>query len=56
MAHKDISRALSLRSEVGSPLSLGAIAREMLALAEPWGRADQDWTAMLLLLEDLSRA
>jgi hypothetical protein len=28
----------------------------MLALAEPWGRADQDWTAMLLLLEDLSRA
>jgi 4-hydroxybutyrate dehydrogenase / sulfolactaldehyde 3-reductase len=56
MAHKDISHALSLGSEVGSPLLLGAIAREMLALAEPWGRADQDWTAMLLLLEDLSRA
>ena len=48
--------ALSLGSEVGSPLLLGAIAREMLALAQPWGRADQDWTAMLLLLEDLSRA
>lgn len=56
MAHKDISHALSLGSEVGSPLLLGAIAREMLALAQPWGRADQDWTAMLLLLEDLSRA
>ena len=56
MAHKDISHALSLGSEVGSPLLLGAIAREMLSLAEPWGRADQDWTAMLLLLEDLSRA
>jgi hypothetical protein len=28
----------------------------MFALARPWGRADEDWTAMLLLLEDLSRA
>ncbi|MDA8108237.1 MAG: NAD(P)-binding domain-containing protein [Betaproteobacteria bacterium] len=56
MAHKDVSHALSLGAEAGSPLLLGAIAREMLALAGPWGRADQDWTAMLLLLEDLSRA
>ncbi|HEV2220692.1 MAG TPA: NAD-binding protein, partial [Casimicrobiaceae bacterium] len=56
MAHKDISHALSLGAEVGSPLLLGAIARAMLARAQPWGRADKDWTAMLLLLEDLSRA
>jgi hypothetical protein len=28
----------------------------MFALARPWGRADEDYTAMLLLLEDLSRA
>ena len=56
MAHKDVSHALNLGAELGSPLLLGAIAREMFALARPWGRADEDWTAMLLLLEDLSRA
>lgn len=56
MAHKDVSHALTLGSEVASPLLLGAIAREMFALAGPWGRADEDWTAMLLLLEDLCRA
>lgn len=56
MAHKDVSHALGLGAELGSPLLLGAIAREMFALARPWGRADEDWTAMLLLLEDLSRA
>ena len=56
MAHKDVSNALALGAEVNSPLLLGAIAREMFALAGPWGRADQDWTAMLLLLEDIARA
>jgi 4-hydroxybutyrate dehydrogenase/sulfolactaldehyde 3-reductase len=56
MAHKDVSHALTLGAEVGSPLLLGAIARELFALAKPWGRADEDWTAMLLLLEDLSKA
>jgi len=56
MAHKDVSHALNLGAELGSPLLLGGIAREMFALAKPWGRADEDWTAMLLLLEDLSRA
>jgi 4-hydroxybutyrate dehydrogenase/sulfolactaldehyde 3-reductase len=56
MAHKDVRHALTLGAELGSPLLLGAIAREMFALARPWGRADEDWTAMLLLLEDLSRA
>jgi 4-hydroxybutyrate dehydrogenase/sulfolactaldehyde 3-reductase len=56
MAHKDVSHALNLGAELGSPLLLGAIAREMFALARPWGRTDEDWTAMLLLLEDLSRA
>ncbi|HZZ95274.1 MAG TPA: NAD(P)-binding domain-containing protein [Usitatibacter sp.] len=56
MAHKDVSHALGLGAELGSPLLLGAIARELFALAKPWARADEDWTAMLLLLEDLSRA
>jgi len=56
MAQKDVGHALDLGAELGSPLLLGSIAREMFALARPWGRADEDWTAMLLLLEDLSRA
>lgn len=56
MAHKDVTHALSLGAELGSPLLLGAVAREMFSLARPWGRADEDWTAMLLLLEDVSRA
>jgi 4-hydroxybutyrate dehydrogenase/sulfolactaldehyde 3-reductase len=56
MAHKDVSHALSLGAELGAPLLLGAVAREMFSLARPWGRDDEDWTAMLLLLEDVSRA
>ena len=56
MAHKDISHALSLGAQYGSPLFLGAVTREVLALGNPWGRAGEDWTAALLLLEDISRA
>lgn len=56
MAHKDVSHALALGAEVGSPLMLGSIAREMFSLAGPWGRGNEDWTATLLLLEDLARA
>ena len=56
MAQKDISHALSLGAQFGSPLLLGAITKEMFGLAGPWGRANEDWTAALLLLEDLSRA
>lgn len=56
MAHKDLSHALSLGAEAGMPLLLGAVARETFNLAKPWGRENEDWTAMLLLLEDLSRA
>jgi 3-hydroxyisobutyrate dehydrogenase-like beta-hydroxyacid dehydrogenase len=56
LAHKDISHALTLGNEVGSPLMLGAISREMFALAIPWGRGNEDWTAMLLLMEDLGAA
>ncbi|HEV8553466.1 MAG TPA: NAD(P)-dependent oxidoreductase [Casimicrobiaceae bacterium] len=55
MAFKDINLALSLAADVGAPLGLGAYAREMFALAKSWGRENQDYTAMLLLLEDISR-
>lgn len=56
MAQKDVGHALSLGAEYASPLLLGAIAKEMFGLARPWGRDGEDWTAMLLLLEDLARA
>ena len=56
MAVKDMTHALGLGAELGAPLMLGAIAREVFALGKPWGRGDQDWTAALLLMEDLCRA
>ena len=56
MGLKDISLALDLGAEMGSPLPLGAVAREYFALARAWGRENQDCTAMLLLLEDIARA
>ena len=56
MAHKDVSHALALGAELGSPLLLGSIAREVFGLARPWGRGDEDWTAVLLLVEDLCKA
>lgn len=55
MAHKDVSHALSLGADAGVPLMLGAIAREAFNLARPWNRENEDWTAMLLLLEDVAR-
>jgi 4-hydroxybutyrate dehydrogenase/sulfolactaldehyde 3-reductase len=56
MGLKDISLALDLGAEMGSPLALGAVAREYFALARSWGRENQDCTAMLLLLEDIARS
>lgn len=55
MAHKDVSHALSLGADAGVPMMLGAIAREAFNLAKPWQRENEDWTAMLLLLEDVAR-
>lgn len=56
MAHKDVSHALSLAADAGVPLLLGAVTRELFNLAKSWNRENEDWTAMLLLLEDVTRA
>lgn len=56
MAHKDVSHALALAADAGVPLLLGAVTRELFNLAKPWNRENEDWTAMLLLLEDVARA
>lgn len=55
MAQKDVSHALNLGMSAGVPLLLGSITREALSLAKPWQREGEDWTAMLLLLEDIAR-
>jgi 4-hydroxybutyrate dehydrogenase/sulfolactaldehyde 3-reductase len=55
MGYKDLTLAMNLAAAVGAPLGLGAYSRELYALAKSWGRADQDCTAMLLLLEDIAR-
>jgi 4-hydroxybutyrate dehydrogenase / sulfolactaldehyde 3-reductase len=55
MGLKDLALALKLGAFTGVPLPLGAAARELYALAKPWGRADEDCSAMLLLLEDIAR-
>jgi 4-hydroxybutyrate dehydrogenase/sulfolactaldehyde 3-reductase len=51
---KDVGLALKLGAQLGAPLYLGAAARQNFAMAERWGRAAQDCTAMLHLLEDLA--
>ncbi len=55
MGLKDLSLALKLGASEGAPLPLGAAARELYALAKPWGRGQEDCTAMLLLLEDIAQ-
>lgn len=54
LGHKDLELALSLGHELGAPLFLGAGALELFGLAEPLGRATQDCTAMLLILQQLA--
>jgi len=51
---KDIGLGLSLARSVGAPTPLGSAAQQMFEMAVPWGRGDQDCTAMLHLLGDLS--
>lgn len=53
---KDLRLALDLGSRVESPLCLGGVTREFFNLAMARGRAEEDCTAMLLLLEDLAGA
>lgn len=55
LGKKDLSLGLSLGHELGAPLFLGASALELFSLAPAYGRAGQDCTAMLFLLEDLMR-
>ncbi|WP_313517736.1 NAD(P)-dependent oxidoreductase [Pseudomonas sp.] len=53
MGLKDLGLALELGADVGMPLWLGGVARELFSLSRTRGRGQDDCTAMLLLLEDL---
>ncbi|GHG37069.1 NAD(P)-dependent oxidoreductase [Paracoccus aerius] len=56
MGLKDLKLSLELGDELSCPLLLGASARTVYAQAFAWDRADQDCTAILHLIEDLSQA
>lgn len=51
---KDISLGVKLAQSTGAPTPLGAASQQMFAMAEPWGRSEQDCTAMLHLMRDLA--
>lgn len=56
MCLKDITLALELGSELGLPLGLGAVARNVFGLARSWGREDQDCTAILPMLHEIANS
>lgn len=51
---KDISLGVKLAQSAGAPTPLGAATQQMFAMAEPWGRSEQDCTAMLHLMRDMA--
>ncbi len=54
MGLKDVTLALKLGEQLGAPLFIGAAARQSFGLAAPWGRAEEDCTSMLHVLEDIA--
>ncbi len=56
LAHKDLGLALDLGGRLGVPLGMGAAGRAELGLGQAWGRMEQDVTAILLVLEEISNA
>lgn len=56
LAQKDLGVALEFGGQIGMPLCVGAAGREVLSLGRAAGRIDQDVTALLLALEEITGA
>ena len=54
LARKDLKLAQELGEQYGVPLLTGAAAREMFTLQQTQGRIDEDWTALLDILERMA--
>lgn len=56
MCLKDISLALEMAVSLGLSLNLGAVARNVFAMAPSWSREMQDCTAVLHLLHEVNHS
>ena len=54
LARKDLYLAQELGEKFGVPLSTGAAAIEMFTFQQTQGRIDDDWSALLDILQDMS--
>jgi 4-hydroxybutyrate dehydrogenase/sulfolactaldehyde 3-reductase len=54
LARKDLKLAQELGEQYGVPLATGAAAREMFTLQQTQGRLDEDWSALLDILESMA--
>ena len=54
LARKDLKLAQELGEHYGVPLATGAAAREMFTLQQTQGRIDEDWSALLDILERMA--
>ena len=55
LASKDLQLAQELGDQFGVPLATGAAAREMFTLQQTQGRIDEDWSALLDVLERMRK-
>ncbi|MBH62293.1 MAG: hypothetical protein CL569_07580 [Alphaproteobacteria bacterium] len=53
LAHKDLGLSLELGRELGVPLKSGEGGYETMSEGEKYGRMDQDFSAVLLVLEEM---